>query len=215
MPKLFLSSSGIAAIFSGGSPFRRRLLIISSAQLMMESANQGSRTSPSPAYSTSLFKLVTGCLPSSSHKGAKSVILVGAITPHRRFTGVTGDPFQFGAMSISALTLHPLVDFRQLGSASNAFASVIPIGRDQFEIRSTNPYGCPSNDHVADHRFRRHRTEGDDLRYRIAMCISATCSITWSVSPQKSTSKSGMETRSGLRKRLNRSNSSGSVIFSA
>ncbi|ESU84760.1 hypothetical protein WRSd5_00475 [Shigella dysenteriae WRSd5] len=69
MSKLFLSSSGIAAISSGGSPFfARRLLIISSAQLMMVSVRKPRKSNfTSPAYSTSLLSnWVTGCLPSSS-----------------------------------------------------------------------------------------------------------------------------------------------------
>ncbi len=109
MSKLFLSSSGIAAISIGSRPcLARRGLIIFSAQSMMVSVRKPRKSNfTRPAYSTSfLSNWVTGCEPvSSQYSGAKSVILVGAITtPPACLPAFRVTPSSLRAISISALT---------------------------------------------------------------------------------------------------------------
>ncbi|MNV60411.1 hypothetical protein D3C71_1528720 [compost metagenome] len=109
MSKLFLSSSGMAAISIGSSPvLARRALIISNAQSMIVRVRKPRKSNfTSPAYSTSfLSNWVTGCCPSASqYNGAKSVILVGAITtPPACLPALRVTPSSLRAMSISALT---------------------------------------------------------------------------------------------------------------
>ena len=85
-------------------------------------------------------------------------------------TGVTGDPFQFARHVDQRLNFFiRFVDFRQLRLGFKRFRQRHPrIGRDQFRDTIDKAVRMPQNAaYVADHRFRRHRTEGDNLRYRI------------------------------------------------
>ena len=107
--KLFLSSNGIAAISIGSKFFfARRALIISNAQLMMVKVRNPRKSNlTKPAYSTSfLSNCVTGLFPSASqYSGAKSVILVGAMTtPPACLPAFRVTPSSLRAISISALT---------------------------------------------------------------------------------------------------------------
>ncbi|CSE51359.1 Uncharacterised protein [Shigella sonnei] len=85
-------------------------------------------------------------------------------------TGVTGDPFQFARHVDQRLNFFiRFVDFRQLRLGFKRFRQRHPrIGRDQFRDTIDKAVRMPQHAaYVADHRFRRHCTEGDDLRYRI------------------------------------------------
>ena len=107
--KLFWSCNGIAAISIGSKFFlARRALIISNAQLMIVNVRKPRKSNfTNPAYSTSfLSNCVTGLFPSASqYSGAKSVILVGAITtPPACLPAFRVTPSSFRAISINALT---------------------------------------------------------------------------------------------------------------
>jgi hypothetical protein len=73
----------------------------------------------------------------------------------------------------------------------------------QFVRARVAPFHDPPD--VAHHGARRHRAEGRDLRNRLRAVFRFTYSITRSrPRSQKSMSKSGIDTRSGFRKRSNR-----------
>ena len=86
------------------------------------------------------------------------------------FTGVSGDPFQLTRHVYQRANFFiRLVNFRQLRFNFKRFRQRhARIGRHQLgdtvnEAVRVTQYAA----YVADNRFRRHGTEGDDLRYRI------------------------------------------------
>ncbi|MNB77967.1 hypothetical protein D3C75_246620 [compost metagenome] len=87
------------------------------------------------------------------------------------FTGVTGDPFQLARHVDQRFNFFVcFVDFRQLRLSLKGFRQRhARIGRHQLgnaihkAVRMTQHAA-----HIANNRFRRHRTEGNNLRYRVA-----------------------------------------------
>ncbi|XPE49352.1 hypothetical protein ACNKHL_01105 [Shigella flexneri] len=114
----FSSSSGIAAISSGGrhsSPAACR--IISSAQSMMVSVRKTKEVElhQSGVSNVAFINWVTGCLPSSSQKSENRYFWVGAITTTARLPALRVTPSSLRAMSIQRLNFFiRFVDFRQL-----------------------------------------------------------------------------------------------------
>ena len=86
------------------------------------------------------------------------------------FTGVSGDTFQLTRhINQRANLFIRLVNFRQLRFSFKSFRQRHPgIGRHQLRDTVNEAVRVAQNAaYVADNRFRRHSTEGDDLRYRI------------------------------------------------
>ena len=88
----------------------------------------------------------------------------------RMLTGVTRDAFQLARHVDQRFDLFVrFIDFRQLRFSLKGFCQRhARIGRHQFRDAIDKPVRVAQHAaHVADNRFRRHRTEGNDLRYRI------------------------------------------------
>ncbi|MNG81901.1 hypothetical protein D3C79_405680 [compost metagenome] len=86
------------------------------------------------------------------------------------FTGVTRYPFQLARHVDQRFDfLIGLVNFRQLRFGGKGFFQRhARIGRHQFGDAIDEAIGVTQHaTHVADNRFSRHGTEGDDLRYRL------------------------------------------------
>ena len=85
-------------------------------------------------------------------------------------TGVTRDAFQLARHVDQRFDLFvSFVDFRQLRFGFKRFCQRhARIGRHQLRNTIDKPVRVAQHaSHVADNRFRRHRTEGNNLRYRI------------------------------------------------
>ncbi|VAL71025.1 Uncharacterised protein [Enterobacter kobei] len=90
--------------------------------------------------------------------------------PPRMLTGVTRDAFQLARHVDQRFDLFVgFVDFRQLRFSFKGFRqSHARIGRHQLRDTIDKTVRVAQNAaHIADNRFRGHRTEGDDLRNRI------------------------------------------------
>ena len=143
MSKLFLSSSGIAAISRRPALLRPPLVdhhLQRPVSMMASDANQGSRVADTRIKVAS-SNWATRCCPSIAVKPRK-IGNLWCTTTTCVLTGVTGDPFSC-AMCISALTLHP---------PTRPSFTIIPGIGDQFRD-TVEVYGCPSTRPWLHHRF--------------------------------------------------------------